>query len=664
MREFLRVFSRKNLLILVMLCLINVGIFYFCADAGKDITPIEDELNVYLADYPRFIQRTMGQAENMAKLPMYKTGYAKERLEKITEDYRKLAGVKALYGDNRGIMLFVNYRVADVLLIIFLFIVVMDFFAERKKGLVYVVRSTFLGRGVLFVQRVLILLAATVLATVVFYGSSLLCASMTLGVNDLQRSIQSLPEFMKCSYHITIWQYILLSAVLKAMGCFLACMLVYVIQGIFSKTVAYGIIGIAALVEAGAAILITPISSWNILKYLNLASVIMADSYFYDCIYLKIFGKAVAATDMVIILWAVLLAICTLAGFLIHGKMYVNNKRTGEKLADLLMRIKEKFSIQHTLLGWEAYKLYIRQGAVLILAGLFLLQISLSFKYEYYYPVNAMERLYYIKYHGIIDEEKMQNAEHELELLKGAEQHFRDVMGEAQEKVPFNPMRYYGAQGLLEDNLAMQKGFLPVYDTIAGGYKFTQETKKEVWIVEPFAYDLLINRDVQTRNRAAFLEIMTILAALAGVYSFENQNHMKQSIRTSYRGRFMTASMKPVLVILFCAITAIMLQGVQLYHINKTIGFNDLDIVVQSIPFLRHIPFTMSIGTYLILMMAVRAIIAAVLGLGVAYISHKSADRFTAMGISIFVVMLWFALTEFVPGLSIFTPVGILGWTL
>ncbi len=660
MKEFLRVFNKRTWFLLLLLCFINVGILILCADTEKEITITGEELNSYLQDYPGFLDRTISNSKHMAMLNVYQSGFSRTHLEKVSECYAALDGLRVEAGDNRGLVLLIQYSLTDIFQIIFLFTIVMSFFAERKKGLVYIVRSTISGRGVLFLQRFAILGISALLGMFCLYGTSILGVHFTFGLDGLERSLQSLPEFMKCPYNLTIGEYLLYSYLIKFAGSFLAGILLYVTLGIFSQFTSYALCILLILEQVGTALLIEPISSLKALRYINLYTLLQADSYFKECIFFNFFGKAVSGLYLTLIITVILLLVLALLGFIIHGKMYVTNKRALEKLAERINRIKERLARQRTLMGWEIYKLGMKQGAILLFLALFILQFRLAFQYDYYYPVDAMERLYFIEYHGELTEETLAEAEWEMDFLKKEEIRLRASLEKLAAQGNYSDYFYNQTLLKLDSNLDSQKGMEPLLDNLQDGMEYTKKTGNTIHIIQPYSYDLLINRDLQTRHRASFLVLIAIVGSIAGIYAYEQQNHMNQLIRSSYRGRLVATLGKPVITALFCGIITAGMHMVQLIHVGKLLGFNDLNVPIQSLPFMREFPIYTSILGYLILLFLIRMAIATAFGLIVALISRKCADKFTAMGLSAFLCMVLLSLSALLPKLQFLNPIYLL----
>lgn len=660
MKEFSRVFGRKNWCILLLLCFMNIGVFFFCADAGKDITLTGEQQQAYLEEYPQFLDRTVEQGQKMISLGLFQSGFSREQMQRITGMYQSLQGISVLPGDNRGLVLWLQYRVGDVLLLFYMGCLVYDLQAERRKGLQYMVRSTAGGRGKLFFTRSLVLLAGSLQGVFFLHGSSLLCTKLTMGLEGLDRTLQSLPEFMRCPYQLTIRQFIGQLLLLKIAGAFLAAFLFYLMLGSFSKALAYGLPLFAVCLEAALFLLIPGVSSLRVLKYANLWAVVFSDCFCYDALFFSLFGHCVDALFLIRVMTAVILSAALVAGAILHSCCYTKEFHVGEKLLDRIFAVKERFALSRTLFGWEFYKLYLRQGALLLLAAAVAVQIGLSLRYEYYYPINAMEKLYYLKYQGEIDEACIEKADRELQILKNAEQRYRNIMEELSKQEVFHAEHYGEAEGKLWENLETQKGFLPVYEEIQAGYEYAQKTGRSVWLVEPFSYDLLINRDEQTRNRASFLEFLVILTAVGGVYALEKQNRMSGTIRTSYLGRRAMLLYKPILVVGFCCLTCLLLHGVQLFHISESMGFPNLTVAVQSLTILRDFPLDVTISGYLMLTFLYRMFAASVLGLLIAMFGSLWKDRFMAMGAGAAVLIVLFAVS-LLGETNLLNPIYLLG---
>ena len=664
MRELGRVFNRKTFLILAVLCAMNLILFLLSIDPEKMITQQGEELEAYLERYPVFLKNTVENGSKMGMLSMYKDGFGSESLKKTTELYKALDGTKVQAGENRGIVLFIQYQLTDLFLLVFLFLIVMEFQAERKKGLVFLVRSTIGGRSKLYLQRMAILAFATFVGAICFYGANLVGILFGFGLGDLSRSLQSLPEFMKCPYGITIGAYLLRSLFLKMTGCFGVAVMFYALIGCLNTVMAYLLSAVFIAGELLTGLLIPPISSWNGFRYVNLFTLIRCEEYYKDAIFINAFGHAKEALPLTLTIFGIMFLIVLVAGFAIHGRKYVVVSHRGEKIFDAIARLRERFSIQHTLMGWEGYKLLLKQKGLLILAAVFLVHLTLSMQYEYYYPVDVFQRMYYIEYHGEITEDRVRVAERSMEILQNTEQSLKNRIAAMEKQTPYPFQKIQQMQETILTLQRKQEGLQPILDDLHSGLEYEKRTGHTITLVAPFYYDLLLNRDVKTRTRASFLTLVALLAALAGIFAFDRQNHVEQIMYSTYRGRRLTTALKIVLVLFYSALSCGLLHLIQLWRVSKVdAGLPDLKCPVQGIGFMRDFRFYVPIWGYLLMLFLVRMFMACLLGLLISVISKRSGDVVTAMGVSCFAVIVLVLFGTILPAAWWISPLKLLDGT-
>ncbi|MBP5332096.1 MAG: hypothetical protein J6Y89_09620 [Lachnospiraceae bacterium] len=664
MHEALRVFNKKSLILLLILCVINMGIFILCADPGKNITKTGEELDSYIQRYPAFLDKTITSSRVRSNMKLYGEGFAADYLKKSMDSYTALKDIEVRTGDNRGLVLYFQYHLTELFVLVFILWIVMDFFTERRKGLDKLVRSTPNGRSVLFVHRILIIAAASVFATFLMYGSTLLGLTVTLGMDDITRSIQSIPEFMKCTYRISISEYLLLSWLIKAAGFMFAGILMYVILGIFGKFVSYLLTGALVVFEIAAFMILDPVSSLNAFKYINIYTLIKTEDFFNNCIYLNIFQRAVPGLKAVMLVFGSLTLIMAAVGFFVHAKMYVRNFGAGEKLLGCFRKLAEKIGLCRPLMFWECRKVLVIQGAMLVFAGLIAVHIFMSYRYEYIYPVDAMKKLNYMTYHGEITEELYQDLENEMTGIIEAGERLAASLEEAMKKEKRNEMQVRSLNELIASNNMRRAELEDVAAQVRTGYEYSKRTGRNLWLIEPFSYELLINRDLRTRERASFLALIAIIGALGGIYAFDRQNNMSRMLASTFKGPLVQKIYKPVIAGVIGVAMPVCFHLVQYIHLNSTYHFPDLDVPVQSIPFLMEFPLMVSIRGYIILSFAIRAMIGMIAAAIVSMISLKSHDRFTATGTAVLVFSIGMLAAEIVPAFGFLNFSEMMGMTI
>ena len=142
MVEFRRIYGKKTLMLFFLLMIINIGIFIFEANPNKEITLTGELLEEYIAEYPEFLNKTIKQGKARTGIKLFQQGFASEVTSKSVERYEALIGTEPKVGDNRGMVLFFQSHVSELLVLFFMLHIVTSMFDERKKGLVNMVRAT------------------------------------------------------------------------------------------------------------------------------------------------------------------------------------------------------------------------------------------------------------------------------------------------------------------------------------------------------------------------------------------------------------------------------------------------------------------------------------------------------------------------------------------
>lgn len=656
MSEFKRLYCKNILLLLAALIIINIGLFILSCSPEKDITLTGKELEAYIDEYPEFLKNVKQSGQNMMLLNMYKKGFSADNISKSAAAYARLENIKAEYGDNRGVILLFNYELTDILLLAFLLIMTMRFLTERKKGLVNLIRTTKKGRYALYFQRVFILALSAVFVGILLYSGNLIGMLCTFGKGNMTRAIQSLPEFKQCPYAITISEYFILSCALKISACFFASLAFFTLISIFGTAVSYVITLFIAVVELLLFTLIPAVSSLNFLKYINIFAVIKCNNFISVCRNINIFGNAVSALICNVVFLIAMIALLFLAGCFIHGKMYVRRSNFFEAISSKISRILEKFSFQRTLFGWENYKLIVKQGGLFFIVGAFLLTLNSALKYDYSYPINIYEKGYYEQFQGEITQSTLVDAENELLELEETIEHYQKAIddllakGEKYLSSVTEQRRLSRLQMSLEEAQKKKEAFMPVIENIRDGFDYTQRTGNNVQLIEPYAYDLLLNCDKQTAHRASLFILIGIIGAVSGVFAYDRQNNMKNTLSSSYRGGTALTLAKIGVVFIICTLICVLLHIIQFVQIGKFLGYNDINAPVQSLMFMRGFTPYVKIYQYIIILFLLRAAASFTIGIICMAVSRLSADTTTAMGISIFALAVPSIFAEIIVG--------------
>lgn len=663
MNEFVRIFRKRNVFLLIILVVLNTGIFMLSFNTEKEITLTGEKLQSYTDGYEEYYESVKQSSESMLLLNMYKKGFASDNIRKTAELYAKTVPSEVECGDNTSTVLFIQYDLSDIFLLAFMIVITVDMFSERRKGLVKAVRSTVYGRGRLYLQRILIIAFSALFVTALLYGVNFITLILKYGIADVSRSIQSLPEFMQCPFDITISDYLISMLILKAFATFTVTVLFFLVLSLCDTGIAYTVSAVIVVTELLLLKLVPPVSSVNHLRYINLITAFRADRYCNEIFFLNIFGKAVPVINVLLVFMISLSVLTAVTGYFIHEKMYASGKNSLKTLTERISVFTEKLRLQRSLTGWETYKILFKQGGIFFISAVFILALSSASRYNYVYRTEYREAEWYEKYAGEITEQKMQEAADDKERLKAQISFFESRIEQLMHSEPTDSVsrQMYQVKMNLENARARYKALTSVCENMSGGYEYYKETGNRVDLIKPYTYELLLCHDNASKNRASLFILIGITGALSGIFAYDTQSNMKNTLRSVYRGRGRLVLSKAVPVLIICTVLCIAVHMIQFVQIGKLMGYNDITSPVQSLPFMRDFSLYISISQYFVLMFAVRVVFTCLTGFICAAVSRICPDTSSSMGMSVFILAVPYFLSQMIPGAEFVNAVYLIG---
>lgn len=652
MHEFSRVMlNRRTLLFLLLLLFFNVTFCLYQCNDSKEITPTGQELLEYLEEYPEYVKRTQQNVELMQGVALFEdnNSFARKNIRKTAEDYQRLEGISLTFGENRGVVVYSRFGLTNFLLLAAAVFLVLRFTEEQKKGLHLLIRTTVRGRIPLLLERVGILCFGMCVFACLLYGSTLAVVSVLYPGADLGRTIQSVPEFMKCGYPISIGEYLLNDILFKAVAGVLAGMLLLTLSAVLPSGVAMAGFLLLMSLEYLFYLTIVPTSSFANLKFINICALLFGRDAYTGYLNLNFFGRPVLMgklqLSLLLLLFAVMTAICLTA-------CAKNRRQSFELLTRLMERLSAWYSRHRRCPGvlvWEARKILIRQKGLLILFLAGYLAYSASLESCYIDLRNPYEMMWYEKYDGPLSQEKVGDMETELGEMEQRREKLLEDCDRLQEKIRANYGNPDFCRKLEEELSKKEKEAEELREMIAGlskvqaqavsGVEYMEQTGKQLWLLEPYTYHLLLKNDVKTYQRNRWYVLVAVIGAFSGCMAYENKYHTESTMHTLYRGR-RTVLYKILIVTVFSAATALCIHMIQFIQIGKEFAYHAMDHPVQSIECMRQFPLDVTIRGYLCLLYGWRCLYAAAAGLVVMGIGYLSKDRVTCLAASVAALLL------------------------
>ena len=273
---------------------------------------------------------------------------------------------------------------------------------EKLSSSVQVVTATAKGRGALAVSKLFLSAAAAAVAALVFSLVPLLQTALALGLSSGGNSVHALKAFVLAPFECSVAVLLLKTLALRVLAaCAVAALAAFVYSLSRSAILSVSLCGVAVGLDSALA-------PQGGLQYLA-----FAESAFGRYRPVNIFGFCFDATGFSTAAAFVAAVALFFAAFaFLRRRAYKSNPRSKIKLP--------RMRIPKSLLGFELYKLNVKEKAALIMIAALAVRAVLCF--ALFTPDDSATEYFYKKYiasfGGVVTEETLEDirAEHELQV--------------------------------------------------------------------------------------------------------------------------------------------------------------------------------------------------------------------------------------------------------
>lgn len=548
--------------------------------------------------YKDYLLGISEQAKKMSMMSIFgnQDSFSNRNIFKTAEDFEMLNDIEVTFGNNIGVEKWLEFELADYFFLAIMVVVVLSFLEERKKGLWSVVRCSPNGRAKLGLERIGVLMSASLLGTVLIYGIPLIVSlAINGGFDGLGRSLQSLESFKTCTLRITISQWLVqYFAVKVASGLLLGLLLWCVLGSLTNAQFSLSVLGVTLV---GEYILFEylPVQSFlNVFKYFNIFSFVHTSRLYTNYLNINLFGNAVGIRPLMLTVLPIAIAFFALWAMLIQAKRYPEgNKDILSKLSHIINKVSDIFRTRLSLGGWEVYKALAFQFGIFIIAGILIVTNSLS------YSIYIEERDYWYQAY-------LEDAEGPIDNS------FEEYLARAKENInsSMNESELTSALDRIEREVEEIKERAE-----EGGYA--------PWLVDYKTYASVYGNESRDRQRLnAAIAICLLAFSCAGITAFERQSGVEKMVRSTKKGRSSLFAKKAIVASLMAAIVwcAVYLREfMQFVAINGTETFS---APVQNISALSQFPLKISFAGYLAMLYAIRLVMLILTSFIALLISH------------------------------------------
>ncbi len=248
----------------------------------------------YALGYDSYIDEVLGNSETLTDIGIYKeNGFLQSNIIKTQKDFYGLHGLELSVVSDEGSIAFVNCRFTDVFaLFLTVLMLVFVFLFDRNDA-----KDGLYRRSSLAVP-----IGALCTGIAAMYISNIAIMTRSSGMVDFGVNIQSISAFRSCPYVISFGALVVLSVVMKMIGCLivfaLACA---VVTAKGRKRIILGsLVGLFALVELVTAFSNLESALMTFLREINICSLFSFERFYIRYLNLNVASLAVSRMPLFI----------------------------------------------------------------------------------------------------------------------------------------------------------------------------------------------------------------------------------------------------------------------------------------------------------------------------------------------------------------------------
>ena len=624
----------------------------------KDIL---DELQ-RIRDYRQTMQNVIREAELKTTFSIYSQSgtFAYRSQLAVAERMEKLLHIQPVYDVSEGVLNAQSSAPTDLLaLVLILYICVEIIVTEQKNGMLPILRATRKGRLPLILSKLAAVFVLTFAIACAFWGSNLAFAGGMFGFGDLSRPVQSLRGFSTCTLEISVGGYLVLFFLLKWLA-YAAVGILGMALGLAMQNTVPVWLGMGGFLCAEYVLTqtVSPISAWNLFRYVNISNLIFDLDWMSQYRNLDIFGFPVDVLTVSCILLAAILAL----GILCVCLLFCGRRTPVPRQRVLRLRWPRwlgRPGRSTVLFGHELWKLLIECGTLVVLVLFAALNLQ-----EPYTVTLSTEDLYYKNYMQILA--GPMDFEKEA-LLQAEEQRFAEIRRQlaqlerdhAQGKLTDDDLTIL--QQPLKRSLEAEKVLIErVYPRISAVRALITQGK-QAWMVYEPGYEYLFGLSgYQDKAASSALLVAGIILSFANIYPLEATTGMQPLLNVYIKGRNGTTRNKIAICMLLTTLLFAIAQIPDYWYLIKNYGFPVWNAPICSLPGFEGWSGSVSILGGIVSFEGLRLMAALTLGILVMMVCQWTRSQLTALcittGIFLLPMLLHLLGVEYLDAFSLFRP--------
>jgi hypothetical protein len=504
------------------------------------------------------------------------------------------------------------------------------FTADSRTGMTNILRVSKRGGRPVTASKLGYTAAASAFISVSFTLSPLIVFALSCGLSSSDRPVQSLDAFTFCRYEISIWQYLVIYTLVRALV-FLIFSLTAAVLGQYTRSEIPAFIFTAALAGLGAALSnIDPVSKYYYLQKFSSLEIANVNILFTRFRGLNIFGSCADYTAFII---------CSL-GILIVTVLVMSVIKKPEQ-AIMVRKEKNKSgtprSVTMSLFISESYKQLVCVGGMYIILVALLLKCVVSGLY--YRPVQSVGEAQYISYinqvKGLVTGEKLEAVDKEKSYIEESITSY----GAAENA--------YRRGEMTDDEFAEYKGrydYAQYYKNACDRFSARRDYLAELYNSHEnieFIYEEGVERLLSSPPDIAAL--LTAVFVCGNIFAGEYQSGFFRILRTSKKGRNKTFVTKTSFSLLLATAIYIAFSAADIFFMTRYYNIDYLGASILSMPSLGELVIDMNILSYIIIYKAISFAGYIVCFMLITSLSALLGSHIKAMTASVLILFVPFA---------------------
>lgn len=613
----------------------------------------------YIDEYKLFISEMQSRADSQLQFSVFskQNTFAYNNIEKTPQDFAHLNDVEITPGYDLGLVLSTSFQLTDYLLLILVLLVCVTLFSlEREKGLTILIKSTYKGRQHMAFSKLAVTLLIVAGMALVFSISTLLAGEISFGLGDLNRSIQSVPEFMNCTIECSVLGYLVIWLVQKMLTfCAVALILALLFILIKSTNLIYIVIAILFGAEFCLYNFISSASPLNHLKYINLFYYLNSNELLGNYLNLDFFTKPVNTLNIyfVFILFCIIV-ILPLGVVSFSMQKWFSGKGVFANVSEKIRRKLQIFSGSASIFKGECYKHYVSSKVLLVIVfamvfGFSVLTDNINIVYQ------SGEDVAYATYLNLLQGELTSDKE---KFIEDEQKYF--------DRLNADKVRIESSATLTENEKSTQLTAINnILDTRGRGfervmlqYETIKSTGEKLGITPCFVNYTVGSRLMNDSQREWIwfsLLIVLLVVTLSGVFAYEHKHRMSNLICSAKNGKGKLVVTKFLVAFLTYSVMYTLVYLPYMINFIATFG---TDIFSNPLVFLenfQNLESTITISQAIILEALVHIALSMTASTFILFLSDILKNSITAMVVSTSVTLIPCMLVYFNKDLRIFS---------